>query len=638
MIMPILLTALAAEPSPSLPAFDLRDYRGKPYSANDFRDAKFLVVAFVGVDCPLARLYGPKLEAVAKQYADRGVKVVAFDANEQDSVTQLGHYARQHNLTIPLIKDLNNRIADALGATRTPEVFVLDGDRKVRFQGRIDDQYGIGSARDKSKENYLTSALDDLLAGRPVNRPRVEAVGCLIGKVKQPAANAAVTYSNQIVRLLQNRCVVCHRAGEIGPFALTSYEQARGWAAMIEEVVESGQMPPWHADAKYGHFANDRRLSDAEKQLVRDWVAAGAPEGDRAQLPPPRKFLSGWQLPKEPDQVVFMSDKPARVPAEGVVKYQYFVTDPKLTEDKWIKSVEVRPGDRAVVHHVLVFAAAPGSRGLPGEGGSRGFLAAYVPGLLPMHFPEGMAKKLPKGSRLVFQVHYTPIGSPREDRSSIAFVFADPKRVTHEVRTTSAASRFFRIPPRTADYAVEATSRPTPEGAKLLAFMPHMHLRGQAFRYEAAYPDGSREILLDVPRYDFNWQTAYTTAAPIKLPTGTKIHATAKYDNSTNNPSNPDPDKTVRWGDQTWDEMMIGYFDVAIPRAVAETVKEEDDPPSPEVLDRVTAGLKRLDRNNDGKLQRGEIPERWLAIFDRIDADKKGEVAIEEVAKRLRPE
>ena len=255
--------------------------------------------------------------------------------------------------------------------------------------------------------------------------------------------------------------------------------------------------------------------------------------------------------------------EPFQVPAAGPVEYQYFVVDPEFREDKWVRMAEVQPGNRQVVHHVLVFAQAPGSRPISGEQG--GFLAAYVPGLRARPFPEGMAKRVRAQSKLVFQVHYTPVGTEQADLSSLGLVFASPADVTHQVITAAAVETDFAIPPHDGNFAVESQSRPAPVSLQLLAMMPHMHLRGKSFRYEARYPGGTSEILLDVPRYDFNWQTTYRLATPKVLPAGTRIHCLAHYDNSEHNLANPAPDKTVRWGDQTWDEMMIGYFDVAVP-------------------------------------------------------------------------
>jgi peroxiredoxin len=603
--------------------FSLTDYRGKPCALADFKDKPLLVLAFVGTECPLAKLYAPRLAELARDYEPKGVGFVAIDPNSQDGVTQIAAYARQHGINFPILKDLNNEVADRLGARRTPEVFVLDARRVVRYRGRIDDQYAIGVQRDKPHDRDLARALDELLAGKAVSTPATEVTGCLIGRAKRPAADSPVTFAKDIAPLFNRRCVECHRPGEIGPFSLTDYAKAAGWAEMIAEVVEDGRMPPWHADPKYGHFANDRRLTDAEKKLISTWVDNGAPAGDVSQLPPTPTFTDGWQLPKPPDAVIAMSDRPRDVPAEGAVRYQYFAAPTHFTEDKWVSAVEVRPGNRAVVHHVLVFARKPGDRGDPDGGGTRGFLASYVPGLRSLPYPAGMAKRVAAGSVLIFQIHYTPNGSPQTDLSRIGFVFADPKTVTHEVRTTSAVTRALAIPPGEADYRVDANSRPAADGSLLLAYMPHMHLRGKAFSYEAVYPDGKRETLLDVPHYDFNWQTAYRLAEPRQLPAGTKVHAVAHFDNSPDNPNNPDPTKRVRWGEQTWDEMMIGYFDVALPKdAAAKAAAAEEKPAVPAggvpIPERFKALLGRFDTDGDGKLTAAEIEKMPPELRDRV--------------------
>jgi hypothetical protein len=269
-----------------------------------------------------------------------------------------------------------------------------------------------------------------------------------------------------------------------------------------------------------------------------------------------------------------------------------------------------------------VFARQSLRGGDPESGGANGFLAAYVPGLRPLPYPPGMAKRVPAGSKLIFQVHYTPVGTPQTALSRIGFVFADPAKVTQEVRTTSAVSRRLAIPPGAADHAVEATSRPLPAGAQLLTFMPHMHLRGKAFKYEAQFPDGKTEVLLDVPHYDFNWQTAYRLAEPRPLPAGTRLHATAHFDNSADNPNNPDPKALVRWGEQTWNEMMIGYFDVAVPRGTKDEAAAADKPVIPPggvvIPERFLPLLRRYDKDGDGKLSAAEIDALPPALKERV--------------------
>jgi peroxiredoxin len=541
--------------------FELADFRGKEFKFDDLKQSKAVVVVFVGVECPLVAQYAGRLQELADKYAASGVALVAIDSNQQDSLTELAAFARKHKLEIPMLKDPGNKVADAFGAERTPEVFVLDGERRVVYHGRIDDQFTYGKQRPKAEQTHLTSALGQLLAGEKIATPHAEPVGCHIGRVLTPKSDSDVTYSKQIARIFQNRCVSCHRPGEIGPFALTSYDEAVGWAEMIDEVVQEQRMPPWHANPAHGKFRNDVRLTDDEKDQIKRWVAAGAPEGDKADLPPPREFTVGWQI-GQPDQVIYMSDKPYKVPATGEVRYQYFVVDPGFKEDKWVQLAECRPDNRAVVHHIIVAVLPPEKQRsrLNGEDFASNWLTATAPGARPLLLPDGLAKHVPAGSKLVFQMHYTPNGTAQEDRSCVGLKFADPKTVKKVVGTDKAANPGFRIPAGESNHRVEAFLR-FDRDMLMLAMFPHMHLRGKAFRYTAIYPDGQSEILLDVPHYDFGWQNSYEFVEPKLMPKGTKLHCEAWFDNSEDNLANPDPTVTVRWGDQTWEEMMIGYFD-----------------------------------------------------------------------------
>ena len=540
--------------------FSLQDFRGKQHALHDFDDSKVIVVAFLGTECPLVQLYAGKLGEMSSKYADDGVAFLGINSNRQDSITEIAHQARVQKIEFPLLKDSRNEVADLFGAERTPEVFVLDADRKVRYHGRIDDQYHYEIQRADVKRNYLIDAIDALLAGKDVEVKETEVVGCHIGRILQADENSKVTYSNQISRILQNNCVQCHRAGEIAPFALTDYDEVVGWAEMIEEVVQEQRMPPWHADPAHGEFKNDARLSNEEKELIYAWVKAGAPEGDPKDLPEPRKFVEGWRI-GEPDEVIEMRSKPFQVPARGEVKYQYFVVDPQWKEDKYIVAAEARAGNRAVVHHIIVghtgkIEARSRSHGLKSD-----WITAMAPGSLPLILEDGMAKFVPAGSKLVFQMHYTPNGTATEDLSYVGFKFGDAKDVEHIVGTNKAANSRFVIPSHAANHRVEADYRFSKD-TLMLAMFPHMHLRGKSFRYTAIYPDGKEEILLNVPNYDFNWQNGYAFTEPKLMPAGTRLHCVAHFDNSEDNLANPDPTQAVRWGDQTWEEMMIGYFDM----------------------------------------------------------------------------
>lgn len=540
--------------------FELKDFAGKPSKLADFADRKAVVVVYLGTECPLAKLYAPKLVELADKFAQQNVALIAINSNQQDSLSELAAYHKTHGMNFPLLKDLNNTVADQMGAVRTPEAFLLDADRKIVYWGRIDDQFVVGRQRDAATRQDLVAAVDELLAGQPISVASTEAPGCFIGRVHEPVADAEVTYTGHIAAILNKSCVECHREGEIAPFVLTSYEDVVGWAETIAEVIRDGRMPPWHADPQYGTWANDCRLSDEEKQLVEDWVAAGAPEGNPADLPKPPSFAVGWRLPRV-DREIFMSDVPAEIPAEGTVDYKYYSVDPGFTEDTWIQGAQCKAGNAAVVHHIIVFIRAPkGKQGGLGNGIAKGFLAATAPGAAPMLFADGMAKKVPAGSQLVFQMHYTPSGSPQKDLSSIGLMFADPKTVKHEVSTMAVETALLLIPPMMPNYPVTCwhTFR---QDTDLLSLYPHMHVRGKSFRYEATYPDGTKEVLLDVPRYDFNWQQTYVFPQPKFIPKGTKMRCLAHYDNSPDNIANPDPKRIVHFGEQTYDEMLIGFME-----------------------------------------------------------------------------
>ncbi|MEX0937429.1 MAG: redoxin domain-containing protein [Pirellulales bacterium] len=541
-------------------SFTLASHRGTEWSLGDFEDNRLVVVVFLGTECPLAQLYAPRLAKLQEEFADQGVAFLGINSNTQDSMTELTAYANRHKLPFPLLKDVGNRVADQFGARRTPEAFVLDRARKIRYRGRIDDQYGVGYSRDEVQRRDLAVALEELLAEKPVSVPETEAFGCHIGRVKRLEPQGEVTYSNQISRIFNKSCVECHREGEIAPFALGKYEDTIGWEDTILEVVDEGRMPPWFANPEHGTFRNDARLSGEEKALIHRWVENGMPEGDPAELPEPPSFVKGWRMPK-PDQVVAMGEEPFTVPAEGVVDYQYFRADPKWTEDKYISAAEARPDNTRVVHHIIVYVVPPGASG---NFRNRAMLVGYAPGSDPIVLAEGMAMHVPAGSQLMFEVHYTPNGVEQPDRSYVGFKFVDGKDVKKELRGRLAINRSFRIPPGAENHEVTADYR-TSRDELLMSMTPHMHLRGKAFRYEAFYPDGRQEILLDVPRYDFNWQLSYKLAEPKLLPAGTRIVCTAWFDNSKYNPVNPDPSKEIRWGDQSWEEMMIGFFNTISP-------------------------------------------------------------------------
>jgi hypothetical protein len=365
-----------------------------------------------------------------------------------------------------------------------------------------------------------------------------------------------VTFNKDVAPIFYKNCAQCHRPGEIAPMSLLSYKDARPWARSIKEKVATRVMPPWHADPNHGEFLNDRRLSQKELDTIVAWVDQGAKEGDPELLPPPpAQFIEGWNIGK-PDAVFYMQqDYP--VPAEGVVDYQYFRVPTNFAQDMWVQAAEIRPGVRSVVHHIIVFVQ---------KGGNRRLLVGYAPGEQPAVILAGFARKIPAGAELVFQVHYTPAGEGVKDKSYVGLIFAKGP-VRNELLTRPIMNARFAIPPGDANYKVESSYTFSEDG-HIHSLMPHMHLRGKDFLFKVTFPDGTSKVILSVPKYDFSWQSYYMLKEPLAAPKGTRIDCLAHFDNSPSNKYNPDPAKEVRWGDQTWEEMMIGWMSYTLDKGI----------------------------------------------------------------------
>ena len=392
------------------------------------------------------------------------------------------------------------------------------------------------------------------------------------------------TFSKDVAPILFKNCVSCHRPGEMAPMSLLTYAQARPFARSIREKVELGTMPPWHAEAPTGTFLNERQLTSTEKGILVRWASNGAPEGDPKDMPPVPSFPTGWTI-GTPDAIFTMA-KPYDVPASGEIAYQFVQIPTNLTEDKWAQAIEIRPGVRSVVHHVLVFASEPGGTPRqqpfvqrPGGGNGRGaaqvapalaaalrgraqnaatnrgpLIATTAPGTNAQLFQPGKAMRIKAGSVLTLQIHYTATGKAEKDSTSVGFIFAkEPPQ--QEVRSSAFVNAQLTIPAGATNHRVDSVIDFN-QDAHIVALFPHTHLRGKNWEYQLTYPDGREEVVLAVPRYDFNWQTYYQFAKPIAAPKGSTLRAIAHYDNSANNKANPDPKVEVRWGDQTWEEMQ----------------------------------------------------------------------------------
>ena len=583
---------------------------------------------------------------MAQEFSSDSVRFIGINSNRQDSVTDIREYVRTYGIEFPILRDVGNKVADQYSAKRTPEVFVVDESLNVVYHGRVDDQYAPGVSRQKPNRRELHAAITDWVAGNPIAVAETEATGCLIGRIRNPQdpVDNGITYAQHVAPMLNTHCIECHRTGEIGPFAMDDYDEVAGWADTMLETIDDGRMPPWHADPQHGKFQNERRMPEQDKQILRDWIAGGLPAGDLSTVPEIPAFVDGWQMSREPDVVFDMRKRPFTVAAEGTVEYQYFVVDPGFTEDKWVTEAVTLAGNRKVVHHIIVYVRPPELSQFSGVG----WLTAYTPGTKPISFPKGRARLIPAGSKLVFQMHYTPCGEEQQDKSRLALIFEDESEITHEVFTIAGVDQEFEIPPGDSNFLVKSGVRGLPKGAELLAIGPHMHFRGKSFKLWDGHGDDAN-VLLHVPSYDFNWQHNYQLVDPLRLDDIETLRFNVTFDNSEDNPFNPDASKWVAWGDQSWEEMAIGFFDVAVPRGklgFRDTQKKVASNDTTSREQKIDAYVKRffqkLDVDGDGVVARSETP---LIVrrgdFSRFDKDQDGVATrseIQQIAESLYPE
>ena len=642
-----------------IPPLSFTDITGRTHSLLDFAERKAIVFAMTGTGCPLCLKYATTLASIEQQYRSRGVEFIFVNPNQSEQLQEIGDAVEAHGFRGPYIQDANRDLTIAMKASTTTEVFVLDRARTLVYRGAVDDQYGFGYALQSPRRAFLVDALDAVLEGRTPAIQATTSPGCELSCQSVGAAVTSITYHNRISRIIQANCLDCHRSGGTAPMAFERYEAVKDYAGMIADVVERRIMPPWFAapvaDQQHDgpdslHWANDRSLSAAEKDDLISWINAGVPEGEPADKPLTKHFPDGWLIGK-PD-ATFRLSEPIQVKATGTMPYQYNTVDTALLEDKWVKAIEIRPSDLDVVHHVIVSIKSE-SRG---DEKINEFWAGYAPGNSTWIYPDGYARRLPKGARLRFQMHYTPNGRATEDQTQIGLVFSDEPPL-HEVKVAPIANRNLRIPAGAANHEVVANLR-LPYDVKILSFLPHMHLRGKAARYEVVSGNHQR-TLLDVPHYDFNWQLLYRLAHPLPLQRGDTIRFTGWFDNSTGNPANPDPTAVVRWGEQTEDEMHVGYLEYVATGAtpgepVAAMRSERSKSPSHglSASGRETAtvkiagravprkaivnALRTLDSDHDGRVLQSQVAKKHIQLFNALDTNDDGVVTDKEVKEALR--
>jgi Ca2+-binding EF-hand superfamily protein/mono/diheme cytochrome c family protein len=537
-------------------------------------DSKGAILAFFGATCPISGKLGPELARLEKDASAQQVRMILVCPVASETADDIQKFVTTHALKSPVVHDKDGLISAALTATTTTEVFLIDSARTLTYRGAINDQYGLGYTKEQPTKTYLRDAMVAMLASTATKIAATTAPGCAMDLKKATSiAQTSVTYHHQIERIMQANCLECHRKGSVGPFSLESYEDVIENAGMIRKQVERGVMPPWFAaEPPAGQdtlWINDCSLSKQDKSDLLTWLASDRPKGNSADAPAKLVFPEQWVL-GEPDAIVQLP-RAVSIKAEGTMPYQFLTADTDFPEDRWVSGYEILPTDPSVVHHVIVQVHKKGSKARDRGEGAEGYWAAYVPGNTHNHWPEGFAKKLPAGATISFQIHYTPNGKATQDQLKIGLHFAKetPRYIVH---TAAVANTRLSIPAGAANH-VEVKEQTVPFDMNVLAYMAHMHVRGKAFKFEVTKPDGSHEVLLDIPRYDFNWQLRYNYAQSRFLPRGSKVTTTAIFDNSDKNPANPDPTKTIRWGQQTFDEMMIGYIEYYTPYSADVAVK-----------------------------------------------------------------
>lgn len=535
-----------------LPNLHFKDIRYLQRSLTDLGEPKLTVLVFTNTTCPLVQKYWPKLKRLDEAYRAKGVQFVSVNVSDGDEISEIAQQAIDYGIDFPFVKDVEGSCAQATGVQRTPEVVILDSKRVLRYRGRIDDQYRPGGARPEVGSDDLTIAIEGLLAGQELKTSETAVDGCLITLPAKIEVKKEVTFYQDVLPIVQNNCQECHRKGGNAPFSLVTREEVAAHAEAIREVVADRRMPPWYA-SRQQKFLNERSLKEADRNTIVAWTKTGLAVGDESKALAPPKFEDvAWEI-GEPD-ILTTSLETHTLPAEGFVDYKHVVLPYVFLQDTWISGAEIKPTNPAVVHHCNMAYVKLGE-----QFSDENFITGRVPGGTAFTLGEGLGFKIPAGSVIGLQIHYTTTGKEEKNRMQVGFRF--PRYVVRqELKHMQVTTRKFEIAPGAAAHPVQAT-RTLPVDATGLAMFSHMHLRGKDMTFKALFPDGQQETLLSIPNYHFDWQQNYRwQPGTKKFPKGTKIEVTAHFDNSKFNPYNPDATQAVRFGPQTVHEMMYGFF------------------------------------------------------------------------------
>lgn len=533
-----------------------KDIRYLPRTLDDLEKPekpKAFVITFITNSCPLAQRYLGRLIEMDAEFGPKGAQFLAVNVGPADTIMDMALHALEYGVEFPVVKDMTGDCVRALGITRTPETVVLDADRVVRYRGRVDDQYRLGGVRPEPSRADLRIALEELLAGKEVSVPTTQAEGCSVTLPSVPEPAAPVTYTEHIAPIINQHCLVCHRQDGGAPMRFDTFRRVTGYAEMIAEVVHEGRMPPWYAHPDHGVFENAPGITAEDRLRVRQWVAAGMPEGDPDKLPEPPVFPEEeWAF--APDMIL-TAPQQFVLPATGIVDYKYMFFNHVFEQDTWVQGIQIKGTNPRVTHHANLFYTPQGLQFARSEN----FLTGTVPGGVPASLKDGQAFFIPKGAKLGLQLHYVTTGKVEVDRPRVALRFAkEPvrKRLYYKILDEPK----FAIPPFARAHRVAAV-RELEADATVTGLFGHLHVRGRDMTIRAILPDGTDQILIVMPNYNFDWQLGYYTEPDaVQLPKGTKIECVTHFDNSPFNAYNPDPAKTVRYGAQTYDEMMQGFM------------------------------------------------------------------------------
>lgn len=607
--------------------FVLLDQHGEAHNLYYHREKSAVVIMIQGNGCPIVRNALTDFKTLRDTYADQGVHFMMLNANLQDQRSTILAEAEKFGIDMPILHDETQLIGESLNLVRTAEVLVINPKTwQITYRGPINDRQVYERQKAEASKHFAADAIASVLANQPVAVASRDTMGCLINFAQRNVDHAQISYTETIAPILQEKCVICHTEGGLGPWAMSSYEMVRGFSPMMREVIRTKRMPPWHADPHIGTWKNDKSLSVEQAQTLVHWIEAGAPRGDGED---PLQGLSvaqaEWPL-GEPDLILEMPEY--TIPASGVVDYKFPRLANPLEQAVWVKAATVIPGNREVVHHILAGSIdATTAQAKRNSGVFDNYLIGYAPGNETNIFPQDTGVYIAPGGEYTFQLHYTPIGREVVDASRIGLYFHD-KQPGNFYRQSVVIDPTIEIPANEARHA-EVAYYEFDKPALLHDLVPHSHYRGVASKFELMGPDGSRETVLSVPNYDFNWQRTYTFMEPKRIEPGSRLVHTTWYDNSAANPGNPDPSRTVPWGLQSWDEMLYGAFSYTL-------VDETSEAP---VLDKALADTTQmvgfLDKDMDGKLSWQELPgrikKRLIQGFKMVDSNADGGLDIQEL-------